>query len=508
MNFVRKSLGPFFLILTVCCFSIFGFSSANSGRPAQREIFADVRSKMVDAVSKSWVPSLSVAVAHNGEIIWEESFGWANIEKRIEATPHTLYSLASISKPITATGLMVLSERGLVDLDRPANDYLGNVKLKAFAGDVSEATVRRLLHHTAGLAIHWNFFYEGDKYKRPNMEESIRRYGILFVPPGVLYNYANFGFGILEFIIERVSGLDYRDFMKKEVFQPLSLNNMDVFTSPVQGDNVAQRYLGKKAIPFYDFDHRGASAVYSSAHDLVRFGMFHLKNRLKGQKPILRDETITQMQEDKDPKLPGNGYKLGWSTGDLYGYKIVSHGGGMPGVSTTLQLLPEENVAVAVLCNTANRNLSSYVRDIFAALLPKVAEERNKAQNSPEQNPKKIEVPQDLIGIWEGEIKTHSGDVPIKMEFKENQKVTCRLTGEEYTDMRPLAPFGQFNFREDGFNGSFNILLPTEDASREKHSLLIDLMLIDQTLVGIASAVAYNQKFRLPSYIKLIKERL
>lgn len=507
MKNIRKSLVLSLFVFTVFCTGFFGLAEENSGRPAQGDIFADVRSKMADVVNKSRVPSLSVAVARDGEIVWEESFGWANIEKKIEATPHTLYSLASISKPITATGLMVLSERGLVDLDRPANDYLRNVKLKAFAGDVSEATVRRLLHHTAGLAIHWNFFYEGDNFKRPNMEESIRRYGILVVPPGVLHNYANFGFGILEFIIEQVSGMDYRDFMKKEVFHPLSLNNTDIFTSRIEQDNVAQRYVGKTPVPFYDFDHRGASAVYSSAHDLVRFGMFHLKSHLKDQEAILTDDIITQMQEDEDSKLPEIGYKLGWSTSDLYGYKIVSHGGGMPGVSTTLQLLPEENVAVVALCNTSTRYLGSFVQDIFAALLPEFAKERSRVKERPTPKPEKMSVPQVLIGIWKGEIKTHSGDIPIEIEFKDNGKVTCRFTGEEYLDKSPVGPIGQFIFREDGFNGSFNLQLPTEDASRQKHTLLIDLKLIDQTLVGVASAVASNMRFRLPSYIKLTETR-
>ncbi len=507
MNNKRKSPSFFLLVLAVCCLGPIGFSSPNSERVAQEDIFGNVRSRMADVVNKSRIPSFSVAVAHDGVIIWEESFGWASIEKKIEATPHTLYSLASISKPITATGLMVLFERALVDLDNPANDYLGTAQLTAFAGDVSDATVRRLLHHTAGLAIHWNFFYEGDEYKRPNMEESIRRYGILVVPPGVLYNYANFGFGILEFIIEQVSGMTYRDFMTKEVFKPLALSNMDILLSPDEAahDNVAQRYMGKTSIPFYDFDHRGASAVYSSAHDLVRFGMFHLKNHLEDQESILKDKTITLMQEDVDPKLPEIGYKLGWSTGDLYGYKIVSHGGGMPGVSTTLQLLPEENVAVVILSNSSNRNLSSYAQDIFAALLPEFAEKRSRVKKKAQQKPEKIPVPQELVGVWKGEIYTHSGAVPVEIEFNEDGKAASRLTGEENTDMKPLDPVGRPSFRKDGFNGSFRIPFPTEDGSREKHAVLIDLMLIDKALVGVASAVANNTRYRLPSYIKLTK---
>src|SRR6478609_891225 len=81
--------------------------------------FESVRAFIRRQMVETSAPSLAVAVARDGKIIWEEGFGWADREKRIAATEHTLYSLASISKPITATGLMVLRQRGLLDLDRP-----------------------------------------------------------------------------------------------------------------------------------------------------------------------------------------------------------------------------------------------------------------------------------------------------------------------------------------------------------------------------------------------------
>src|SRR5947208_15256239 len=89
-----------------------------------------IRVRLVEQV----IPSLAVAVARDGEIVWEEGFGWADRENRVPATEHTMYSLASISKPITATGLMVLKEQGKIELDQPINDYLGEAKLNARVG--------------------------------------------------------------------------------------------------------------------------------------------------------------------------------------------------------------------------------------------------------------------------------------------------------------------------------------------------------------------------------------
>src|SRR5579862_6794215 len=106
------------------------------------------------------IPSVAVGVALGNTILWEEGFGWADREKLIQATPHTLYSLASISKPITATGLMVLCERGLLHLDHPVNDYLGDDGLHAWVGSVDAATVRLVANHTSGLPLHYHFFYQ------------------------------------------------------------------------------------------------------------------------------------------------------------------------------------------------------------------------------------------------------------------------------------------------------------------------------------------------------------
>ena len=91
--------------------------------------FEEVRHRIEQILVADGLPSISVAVAKDGKIIWERGFGWADREKRIPATEHTMYSLASITKPITATGLMVLVEHSLVDMDQPVNRYLESTQL-------------------------------------------------------------------------------------------------------------------------------------------------------------------------------------------------------------------------------------------------------------------------------------------------------------------------------------------------------------------------------------------
>jgi len=329
-----------------------------------------LRARIRHVMDSTKTASIAVAVAKGGRIIWEEGFGFADVEHHTPATPTTLYSMASISKPITATGLMKLVEQGKVDLDRPANDYLGSAKITGLAGPASGATVRRVMSHTAGLPLHYRFFYAGGAVTRPSMDEAISRYAIAVYPPGAVYNYSNLGYGVLEEIIAKVSGKPYETFMQDEVFKPLGMTTTTIGTGAGIANSAVRYTADWKPIAFYDFDHRAASAVYTSAHELVRFGMFHLKDHLADQRPILKDATLDAMQRRETPGDTANGYGLGWLISNEQGTRVVSHTGGMPGVATSLKLYPQQNMAIVALANTSGAAPHRIAVDIAAALVP------------------------------------------------------------------------------------------------------------------------------------------
>jgi CubicO group peptidase (beta-lactamase class C family) len=452
-----------------------------------------------ELVEKS-LPSLAVAVARKGEIIWEEAFGWADRERRIPATPHTLYSLASISKPITTTGLMILKERGLLDLDAPINDYLGDAKLTAWVGDAKDATVRRVASHTSGLHLHYHFFYKDEPYRRPPMDETIRRYGHLIAPPGERYYYSNLGFGLLDYVISRLSGKTYPDFMRQEVFQPLGMFRSSVDIGPGLEPYVASRYGSDGvAYPFYDFDHPGGSAVFCSAHDLLRFGMFHLKTRLSDQKASLSDETLDEMQ--RSPTLLNGeavNYGIGWGVNpDNRGYRNVSHGGGMGGVSTTLQLIPSEEIAVVALCNASAGLPFRIAEEILSALLPDYAEKRAQEQAEREQKSngtteekteEKIQPPSDLLGEWKGHIHTYQGDRPLSLRVNESGDVHAQIEGQL------TALVNDPRWEDDDFSGEMIGDIGTEDTQRRPYHLLLQLKRRGEVLNGAVIARTHQNE--------------
>jgi CubicO group peptidase (beta-lactamase class C family) len=463
-----------------------------------------LRPRIRHLVDSLHAPSLAVAVAQHGKIIWEEGFGFADIARQRPATANTLYSMASISKPITATGMMTLVERGRIALDHPANEYLGRGKLSGFAADPKEATVERVMSHTAGLPLHYRFFYEGGDEKRPTMDDAIARYGIIVFPPGKVYNYANLDYGIVEQMIAHTAGEPYESYMHHAVFVPLGMKRTAIGTGRGLTDAAIRYDDSLHAIPFYDFDHRGASAVWTTAHELLRFGMFHLRDHLTDEKPILADSTILNMEHARTPGDTAHGYGLGWGLDDDHGYRRVSHTGGMPGVATRLDLYPSADLAVVVLENESNALPSIVASQIENVLLPNreqaIVAERAAQQGRPRAT---FMAPSELVGEWTGTVRTYQGTVPIALRVKSDE-VLVRLGGQGSLWTLLNRP----NYNNDVLAGQFVGTVPTADAKRHPHDVNMSLYFADGTLRGFIAAVSTDRPISgaVSSYAELTRQ--
>ena len=474
--------------------------------------FDQVRSRIQDLMLKEQLPSVAVAVAQHGRIIWEQGFGWADREQLRPATPDTMYSLASISKPFTATAIMMLVKQGKLKLDGPANDYLGAEKLSGLAGDPSGATIRRLLNHTAGLPLHWHFFYVNESYPCPSMDVTILRYGNLINRPGDVFQYSNLGFGVLSHIISRVSGLSYPDAMRTLVFAPLGLPHTQVPMTPDVGPYAAVRYDSRaRPLPFYTFDHLGASAVYSSAHDLIRFAMFHLKDHLADQQAILDDPAIDLMHRLDIPMVGSDkSYGLGFfGTPDEHGFKTFGHDGGMPGVSTTMRLYPDEDLAVVALTNSSPSDVYSGIPaipeiagEIVSAVLPRYGAPRAAKSTNAEPPAETYKPRSDFLGTWSGTVRTWEDTIPLKLVFQPDGDIHVRL-GDQFETL-----LNKPHWEGKMFVGLFSGSITTPDANPQRHHVRLELWQRgDGKLAGEANAEATDEPshYSLASYVELAR---
>lgn len=447
---------------------------------AHADRFEDVRQFIRAELVEHSVPSLSVAVAKDGRIVWEEGFGWADREQRRPASEHTVYSLASISKPLTTTGLMTLVEAGQLQLDRPINDYLGAAKLRARVGDARDATVRRVTDHTSGLPVHWQFFYADEPYRRPSADESILRYGNLITAPGEVYEYSNLGYGVLDYVIERVSGRSYAEFMRNQVFLPLGMTRSSVDVAPAGLEPyVATRYdQAGVPLPFYDSDSRGGSNAWSSAHDLVTFGMFHLHTPLSTQQQILRKASIEEMHR-RTAGTDERGYGIGFEVSVRNGQRIVAHSGSMAGVSTQMLLFPDHKLAIVVLSNANTDSVDAVTQRIAARLLPDWPIPPPRSWPAPPP----FVTPAPLLGIWRGTLVTYDKDVPVELRFLASGDVHAKV-GQQLTTLVNAA-----HFDNDRFTGELAARIGTADTERYEYSLQLSLRLRGDVLNGGATAM-------------------
>ena len=361
-------------------------------------------------------PSLTLGAAANGKVLWAKGFGWADVARRRKATPDTPYSMASVSKPMTATALMLLRQRGLVELEKPINDYLPEPGVRAGVGDVDDATVARVASHTAGLPLHYQFFYLDQPGRPPSKDVTRQRYGVLVAAPGETYQYSNLGFGILEDAIAHVSGKSYAQFMQTEVFAPLQMTGSSVGTPPAKA-KAAVRYDGaRRPIPDYLFDHDGASAIYASVNDLLKFGSLHAGVVWPGATETLDADSRARMRQVPAPSQH-YGVGIGVTHGDSR--LRVSHSGGMPGVATALYAYPDDGLVLAVAANSSaiggqHQRLAGALLDVLGL---------------PYQAAALCALPADdpWFGHWEGTVETDEGTQPIALDIGHDGQVALAI---------------------------------------------------------------------------------
>jgi len=487
--------------------------------------FQEIRDFVVNEVAIGNTPSLSIAVAHDGEIVWQEAFGMADVENGIRATPNTTYPSGSIAKPITATAVMGLVEAGLVDLDAPIEQYLGGLTLHYYAGTPEEVTVRRVLQHRAGLPPHNQLFFLDEHPQHRSFQETVRRYGNVMFQPGWSYIYSNLGYQLLARAVEEVSGMDFPRYVRDSVFTPLGMAAAQVYVGDELLGPAATSYYGSNGepVPPNTSPYPGNGDVYCSAHDLLRFAMFHLKTNPPGQSAVLADSTIDEMQSAGPPSntFRGNEYGLGWGLDvDELGFRSIHHGGQTTGVSNFMVMAPSENLALVILSNTDydGNKLLHIQGAIRAAVIPgydgfnpwALAEEDRsdaEAQDSEAQTQEEVPsqpFPEELLGRWDGQIVAYDRRIDVSLALSNDKGARIRVSGQEERGV-------DFSVVSSGFLfGTFQGSIPTPDIGRYENWVRLAVRHTGDTLFGQATAVGWREDRQtdceLSSWIELVRQ--
>ena len=352
---------------------------AASAHAQQTKLPPEKRTQIEAAVAtfmaSTHVPGLSVAVVENGEFEWSSGFGSADLENNVPASEHTLFRLASISKPLTATASMQLYEHGQLDLDAPVQKYCPAFLVKPWP-----ITTRQVMGHLAGIRHYKTGLDDMEIGNTKHFENPIQA-GLdffknepLLSEPGTQFHYSTQGYTLVGCVIEGASGSKYVDVVRQNVFVPAGMKETQVDDRFAIIRNRTRFYQKTESgvvqnADFLDSSYKIPGGGWlSSAEDMAKFEVAILNDKLI--KRATRDLMWTPLKPSGgSSNEKKSGYGLGWGVGDIDGVAIVAHTGGQQGTSTAFLIAPEQNAGVVVLTNMEGADADKLAREILKLLL-------------------------------------------------------------------------------------------------------------------------------------------
>ena len=297
----------------------------------------------------------SVLVAKGDQIVFNKSYGLANIEWNIPNTTTTKFRLGSVTKQFTAAAILLLEEDGKLKLDASVKTYWPEAPRTW-----DNVTVFNLLTHTSGMpppGEQW-------RYAEGPAEETIGlfRDKPLDFKPGSQYAYSNSGYVVLGYLIERLSGKSYADFLQERIFTPLEMKDTGVESNgPIITNRAAGYAKGERGILNAEYwsmpSSIGSGVVYSTTEDLLRWTRGLFGGKLLSAASL--EKMTTPFKEN---------YGLGVEISKDKGMKVIHHGGNIQGFNCTLAYIPDEKMTVVALSNIEGESGSGIVRRLIGFL--------------------------------------------------------------------------------------------------------------------------------------------
>ncbi|MFC2137464.1 serine hydrolase [Bacteroidota bacterium] len=324
----------------------------------------------INETIKEWnIPGLAVAMVKNDSVIYAKGFGVRSINMKNEINENTIFAIASNTKAFSANAMAILVDEELVSWDDKVIKFIPEFKL--YDDYVSnEFTIRDLFCHRSGLkTFSGDLIWYASDYSRDEVIEKIQ-----YLEPEYNFRY-RFGYSNLMYlvageVIELVTNSTWDEFVQTHFINQLNMNRTFTSITQFEGvDNIASPHVIKNGqaieISYINWDNMGpAGSINSSVSDMAKWIKFQLNDRSINGNKIVSDENnseLTKLHTPQDinwiekelwPSIHFTGYGMGWKVFDYYGYKIVSHSGGVDGMISQVVLIPEEDFGFVILTNS------------------------------------------------------------------------------------------------------------------------------------------------------------
>src|SRR5580704_6001648 len=340
--------------------------------------------RQVDKVFEKWdkpdSPGCALGVYKDGQIVYKRGYGMANLNDDVSITPATVFHVASMSKQFTAASILLLAQQGKLSLDDDVHKYIP--ELPNFGEPI---TLRHLLHHTSGIRDQWELLglagwrYSQDLITDDDVMSVLVHQKALNFKPGEKYMYSNTGFTLLAIVVKRVSGMSFREFTTKNLFEPLGMKHThfrDDHEEVIKHDALGYEQNGPDK-PFRmnltNFDTAGATSLHTTVEDLQLWDENFYHPKVGGQALIEQMLRPGKLNSGKDQD-----YASGLALGNYRGLPMVGHGGADAGYRSNIERFPEQHFGASVLCNFADTNPGDLIHKIADIVLAKDFKEPEK----------------------------------------------------------------------------------------------------------------------------------
>jgi CubicO group peptidase (beta-lactamase class C family) len=378
------------------------------------------------------IAGAAVVIVKDGQVLTERGFGYADVAARKRVDPAaTMFRAGSISKLFTWTAVMQLVEQHKIDLDADVNQYL-DFKIPPYEG--KPITVRNLMTHTPGFeeAFKGGIRFSGQV---PPLDEVLKRMLPARVyAPGSTPAYSNYGAGLASYIVQRISGIPFEEYVERNIFAPLNMTHSS-FRQPLPAQLapfMSQGYpkASVDAKPYELISIPGAGSVAVSAADMAKFMIAHLKQGAGLMKP----ETALVMHDPSHETLPGTDrMALGFYELQVNGLSAIAHGGDLNYFHSDMWIFPAKNVGLFISMNSAGAN--SATEAIRIALFEQFADRYFPAANpaAPVELPTAKEHARMLVGNYSSSRGSFTNFVDV-LNFVSQVKISLDKDG------RPSVP--------------------------------------------------------------------
>lgn len=324
--------------------------------PQELEAFMDAF--FAAQMSERHIAGAAFVLVKDGRLFFSKGYGCADLEAHTPVDPEqSMFNLGSVGKLFTATAIMQLSEQGLLDVDDPVANYVDDVAIDS--GFARPVTIAQLLTHEAGFEERVSGAWVLDPEELLPLGTYLQRdLPSVVLPPGDQISYSNHGYALAGYVVEKVSGMPFEQYVEEKILAPLGMAHTSLRQPlpPALAPHLATGYTYTEdfvPLPQVYGNMTPAGGQQATAADMARFMLAHLHDGRFGQWRILQAKTAQEMRSRHsggDPRLEGYAYGFAqYYHGDL---RAVGKGGDSPGYASLLFLVPEQNLGFFVAFNT------------------------------------------------------------------------------------------------------------------------------------------------------------